>query len=191
MLLVSNIRRSDLTERLKVIYRDKLALLETRATQKSNDNDAVSAQSMAYLVTVSYEATDRAPCGGHRHNRGPRGCIASRSPSLDEMTFHSDALRANGRGMKGRRFRRWRWPWNERARARLDVVERSTEGGYIASVGYALDATKLALNGSTRSWKPSLQVRESDKSRDPEPDVLQAEGSSPKPHPPRPLLPGR
>ena len=81
VLLVSNLRQSDLTERLKFIYRDKFALLETRGTQKSNDNDAVSATSMAYLVTVSYEATDRAPCGGHRHNRGPRGCIASRSSS--------------------------------------------------------------------------------------------------------------
>ena len=67
------------------------------------------------------------------------------------MASHSDALQANGRGMKGRRFRRWRWPWNERARARLDVVERSTEGGYMVSVGDALDATKLAYNGSTRS----------------------------------------
>ena len=108
VLLLSNIRRSDLTERLKFIYRDKFALLETQGTQKSNDNDAVSATSMAYLVTVSYEATDRAPCGGHRHNRGPRGCIASRSPSSGEMTSHSDALQANGRGMKGRRFRRRR-----------------------------------------------------------------------------------
>ena len=56
VLLLGNIRRSDLTERLKIIYRDKFALLETRGTQKSNDNDAVSATSMAYLVTVSYEA---------------------------------------------------------------------------------------------------------------------------------------
>ena len=151
VLLLSNIRRSDLTERLKIIYQDKFALLETRGRQKSNDNDAVSATSMAYLVTVSYEATDRAPSGGHRHNRGPRGCIASRSSSSGEMASHSDALQANGRGMKGRRFRRWRWPWNERARARLDVVERSTEGGYMVSVGDALDATKLAYNGSTRS----------------------------------------
>ena len=151
VLLLSNIRRSGLPDRLKIIYQDKFALLETRGTQKSNDNDAVSATSMAYLVTVSYEATDRAPCGGHRHNRGPRGCIASRLSSSGEMTSHSDALQANGRGMKGRRFRRWRWPWNERARARLDVVERSTEGGYMASVGDALDATKLAYNGSTRS----------------------------------------
>ena len=117
VLLLSNIRRSDLTDRLKIIYQDKFALLETRGTQKSNDNDAVSATSMAYLVTVSYEATDRAPSGGHRHNRGPRGCIASRLPSSGEMASHSDALQANGRGMKGRRFRRWRWPWNEGARA--------------------------------------------------------------------------
>ena len=67
------------------------------------------------------------------------------------MASHSDALQANGRGMKGRRFRRWRWPWNESAAARLDVVERSTEGGYMVSVGDALDASKLTYNGSTRS----------------------------------------
>ena len=67
------------------------------------------------------------------------------------MASHSDALQANGRGMKGRRFRRWRWPWNERARARLDVVERSTEGGYMVFLGNALEATKLAFNGSSRS----------------------------------------
>jgi hypothetical protein len=53
--------------------------------------------------------------------------------------------------MKGRRFRRWRWPWNESARARLDVVERSTEGGYMVFLGNALEATKLAFNGSSRS----------------------------------------
>ena len=77
LLLVSNLRRSDLTERLKIIYQDKFALLETRGTQKSNDNDAVSATSMAYLVTVSYEATarDRGPwptCQGTSTGRAPR-----------------------------------------------------------------------------------------------------------------------
>ena len=67
------------------------------------------------------------------------------------MVAHQDVLRAKDRGLKGRRLRRWRWPWNERARARLDAVERSTEGGYMASVRDPLVATKLAFNGSTRS----------------------------------------
>ena len=40
---------------------------------------------------------------------------------------------------------------NERARARLDVVERSTEVGYMVFLGNALEATKLAFNGSWRS----------------------------------------
>ena len=67
------------------------------------------------------------------------------------MVAHQDVLRAKDRGLKGRRLRHWRWPWNERARARLDVVERSTEGGYMVFLGNALEATKLAFNGSSRS----------------------------------------
>ena len=108
---------------------------------------------MVYLVSVSSEATDRAPCRGHiaTHDRGPGGCLASGSPSLGDMVAHQDVLRAKDRGLKGRRLRRWRWPWNERARARLDAVERSIEGGYMASVRDPLVATKLAFNGSTRS----------------------------------------
>ena len=50
--------------------------------------------------------------------------------------------------MKGRRFRRWRWPWNESAAARLDVVERSTEGGYVVSLGNDLEVTKLAFTAA-------------------------------------------
>ena len=47
-------------------------------------------------------------------------------------------------------LRRWRWPWNERPWAQLDVDERGIEGGYIASVGNALKATNFAVEGSTK-----------------------------------------
>ena len=101
MLLVSNIRRSDLTERLKIIYQDKFALLETRGTQKSNDNDAVSATSMAYLVTVSYEATDRAP---RRSSSQPR---SSRVYHISIVILGRDGISF--------RCTAGEWPWNERA----------------------------------------------------------------------------
>ena len=95
VLLLSNIRRSDLTERLKIIYRDKLALLETRGRQKSNDDDAVWATSMAYLVTVSYV---RRPSSQPRSSRVYR--IEIVILGRDDISFRCTA---------------GEWPWNESA----------------------------------------------------------------------------
>ena len=101
VLLLGNIRRSDLTERLKIIYRDKLALLETRGRQKSNDDDAVWATSMAYLFTVSSEATYRAP---RRSSSQPR---SSRVYHISIVILGRDGISF--------RCTAGEWPWNERA----------------------------------------------------------------------------
>ena len=127
-------------------------LPETRGRHKPINNDALWTTSMAYLVSVSYRGDRSSAMRTQLSQSRPSGCISSRSSSLAEIAARSEALLA-------------KWPWNERAplpslemamewkRSRAAgrrVVERSTKGGYMVSVGYALEATKLAFKSSSR-----------------------------------------
>ena len=75
-----------------------------------------------------------------RRHGGSSGCTAGQRPWTEMAPL----------------LRRWRWPWNERPWAQLDVDERGIEGGYIASVGNALKANNFDVEGSTSAGAAAL-----------------------------------